>query len=188
MSVGSVSSCKQKQNLRKTIHVSFFGGFNQRIRFAVAQAPEVVVVNRPEHDAAEILLDHKLRLLPDDVLVVVADPLIAAVRVRTERVGIRLHYRPIGVFLLQTLTDFVIGEVAFLARRITLFTCRVVKMFISGCDKLLKAFLLLLTWSIGRRSNLTRVGIEKRVRTPISRNSQHQLAAVGSSLHVVVDC
>ena len=123
-------------------------------------APEVVVIDRPEHDAAEPVLRDVLGLAPCDRLVVVADPLVALVRVRAHRFRVGLHHRPV-VAVLQAGADLVVRQVA-------LFACRIA----------------LLTGAVGRRTDVGRVRVVQRVGPAVRRYAQYQLFPVGTRLQV----
>ena len=67
------------------------GGLDEGERPLAARTPEVVVIDGPEHDSAHALLHDVVRLLPNHVLVVVADPEAALVSVGTHFAGIGRH-------------------------------------------------------------------------------------------------
>lgn len=70
----------------------------------MALAAEVVVVDRPKHDAAQLLLIHVAGLQLYYVLVVVAHPLVVLEGVRSHGLGIRLDDLPL-VGVRYALTD-----------------------------------------------------------------------------------
>ena len=104
----------------------------------VARAPEVVVVDRPEHDAAEALLADVDGLVLHGVDVVVADPEVVLVRVGAGDAGVGPLHGPLLV--LDALADLVVGEVAVLL-----------------------GALALLAGTVGRGADLVRGGVEQGV-------------------------
>ena len=94
------------------------GGLDQWEGPVVARAPEVVVVDGPEHDAAETLLAHVHRLVLHGRQIVVADPLVSLVRVGPHLPGVLPHDVP--VILVDGLADLVIRQVTVLSRAFAL--------------------------------------------------------------------
>ena len=70
------------------------GRFDERIRLTCAEASEVVVVDAPEHDAAQSFFERELGLGGCHFFVVVADPLVVAVGERSVPIRVRFAHRP----------------------------------------------------------------------------------------------
>ena len=112
---------------------SGFSGFDQRVLAAGALAAEIVVIDRPEHDPAEIVVDYVLGLrhknsflvrfalmelmvkylFSGHVFVVVTDPFDAVVSKRTD--GFRVGFLDGPVLHSNLLADLVIGQIALLS-------------------------------------------------------------------------
>lgn len=90
--------------LPKGIEHGLLGSLDQGIRLAAARATEVIVIDGPEHDATQPVGDHIFRLLAHNVLIIVANPLVAPVGIGSHHIGIGLHHSPVGI-LLECLTD-----------------------------------------------------------------------------------
>jgi len=97
---------KKSFYLPQCLHHGFLGSLDKRIWLSVAGAAEIIVVDGPEHNAAQSLGHHIFGLLAHDSLIIVAHPLIASVGIGTHNIGIRLHHSPLGV-VLEGLADLV---------------------------------------------------------------------------------
>lgn len=91
-------------NLPKRRIVATFGCLDDGIRFTGAVTAKVVVIDGPEHNATEFIHRSVLCLSAGHLLVVVSDPLIIVVGIRTHGRGVGMNNCPIGV-LLDSLAD-----------------------------------------------------------------------------------
>ena len=121
---------------------------HKRVRFATALAPIVVQIERERIDAGQLFALHQLDLLLQRLLVLVPDPLVAPVRVRT--LPDRVPNRAPVTFSLQLLADLEVPQIARTIRMLTLRT------------------------RAGRhRTKTVLLTVAQRVRTPEERYPQH---------------
>jgi hypothetical protein len=90
-----------------------FGGLNQWEWPSTTSPTKVVVIDRPEHDAAEGLLVDKVSLLTNDGLIVETDPKVVLVSIWAHYTGVGGFHLPTILFL-HGLTHLVVGQVAIL--------------------------------------------------------------------------
>lgn len=83
-------------------------GLQQRVLLTAARVGEIIQIQGPDHATPKPVVNDPLRLSTDHVDVVIADPLVALVRIRSHPGHRVLNNSP--SLALDTFTDFIVGQ------------------------------------------------------------------------------
>ena len=145
-----------------TVH-RLLSRLNERVGSFAADSPEIIVIDGPKHDTAELLLGYIEGFLHGDVHVVKSNPLVSFVSVRSH--DARVLSDQVPSLFQHLLADLVVSQVTILLGALTLLPR-------PNC----------------RARDLMGIWVGKSVAASVCRDPQNELVSTGSMRHIESHC